>query len=187
MLLAADGQPQDISSHSSYSTDEDFSHITGVRDVKIYLETIWQRYFSDVQCKNEVQIAYCSPWKTRLGMIRMTVDETLSFIGVNALLQHSTVPEYLLVTTIAHELVHYAHGFGSPLPRLYTHPHANNVVNRELAKRGLEEYVQLSDEWIDNYWFAFYQKERDSGWADIHVDTRALESVRNPIKEANTQ
>ncbi len=170
MLLAADGQPQDISSHSSNPTDEDFSHITNVRDVKIYLETIWQRYFSDVQCKNEVQIAYCSPWKTRLGMIRMTVDETLSFIGVNALLQHSTVPEYLLVTTIAHELVHYAHGFGSPLPRLYTHPHANNVVNRELAKRGLAEHIRLSDKWIDNYWFAFYQKERESGRVDIHVD-----------------
>ncbi len=174
MLLATDGQPQAISSHSShssYSTAEEFSYVTHVRDVKIYLETIWRRYFSDVPCKNEVQIAYCSPWKTRLGMIRMTVDEALSFIGVNALLQHSTVPEYLLVATIAHELVHYAHGFGSPLPRLYTHPHANNVVNKELAKRGLEEYVQLSDEWIDNYWFAFYQKERDSGWVGIHGNT----------------
>lgn len=164
MVLAADGQPHAI---SSYSTDKNFSHVTDVKDVKIYLETIWQRYFSDVPCMNEVQIAYCAPWKTRLGLIRMTVDEALSFIGVNALLQHATVPEYLLVTTIAHELVHYAHGFGSPLPRLYAHPHANNVVNRELAQRGLEEYVQLSDEWIDNNWFDFYQKVRTSGWANM--------------------
>jgi hypothetical protein len=166
MLLAADGQPRTVSNHA---TSEKYSQDTVVRDVKIYLETIWQRYFSDVPCMNEVQIAYCAPWKTRLGLIRMTLDEATSFIGVNALLQQHTVPEYLLVTTIAHELVHYAHGFGSPLPRLYTHPHANNVVNKELAKRGLEEYVQLSDEWIDNYWFVFYQKERDSGWANRHT------------------
>ena len=157
MLLAANGQPQAISSNS---THEDYSHTTVVRDVKIYLDTIWQRYFSDVPRKNEVQIAYGSPWKTRLGMIRMTLDETTSFIRVNALLQHHEVPEYLLVTTIAHELAHYAHGFGSPLPQLYTHPHAHNVVNKELAKRGLKEYVNLTDEWIDNYWFAFYEKER---------------------------
>ena len=163
MLLAADGQPRAISDHS---TSEEHFQDTDVRDVKIYLETIWQRYFSDVPCMNEVQIAYCAPWKTRLGLIRMTVDEAISFIGINALLQQHTVPEYLLVTTIAHELVHYAHGFGSPLPRLYTHPHANNVVNKELTRRGLKEYVQLSDEWIDNYWFEFYQKERNSGGAN---------------------
>lgn len=167
MLLAADGQPHATTGNS---TDTEYSPVTDGRDVKIYLEIIWRRYFSDVPCMNEVQIAYCAPWKTRLGMIRMTVDETISFIGVNALLQQHTVPEYLLVTTIAHELVHYAHGFGSPLPRLYIHPHANNVVNKELAKRGLDEYSELSNEWIDNYWFAFYQKERDAGWGKIRAD-----------------
>ena len=163
MVLAADGQPLSIDHHF---TSEKYLQDRNTRDVKNYLETIWQRYFADVPCENEVQIAYCMPWKTRLGMIRMTLDETLSFIGVNALLQHPGVPEYVLVTTIAHELVHYAHGFGSPLPRLYEHPHANNVVNKELAQRGLQEYVELSNEWIDTHWFAFYKKERDSGWAN---------------------
>jgi len=65
----------------------------------------------------------------------MTVDNKISFIGINALLQHAQVPEYVLITTIAHELTHYAHGFGSPLPRCYEHPHANNVVERELERR----------------------------------------------------
>lgn len=159
MLLAADWQQYTVSSHS---THEEYSHVTVERDVKIYLNSIWRRYFSDVPRKNEVQIAYGAAWKTRLGMIRMTLDETTSFISVNGLLQRPAVPEYLLVTTIAHELAHYAHGFGSPLPRLYNHPHAHNVVNKELAKRGLKEYVQLSDEWIDNYWFEFYQQEHDA-------------------------
>ena len=137
------------------------------QNVMLYLNTIWQRYFSDIPCMNDVQIAYRQPWKGRLGMIRMTLDNTVSFIGVNALLLHQQVPEYLLITTIAHELTHYAHGFGSPLPRLYPHPHANNVVTIELKRRGLGAYVQQSDTWIDKHWFSFYATERTSGWAGI--------------------
>jgi hypothetical protein len=97
----------------------------------------------------------------------MSLDEAVSFIGVNALLQHRFVPEYVLITTIAHEMVHYAHGFGSPLPRPYVHPHANNVVNNELEKRGIGNYVQQCDAWIDKEWFAFYDTQRKSGWAEI--------------------
>lgn len=137
------------------------------RNVKTYLEYIWESYFADVPRVNEVQIAYCQPWKSRLGLIRMSLDEMVSFIGINALLQHHTVPEYVLVTTVAHEMVHYMHGFGSPLPRPYEHPHANNVVNNELEKRGLDACMKQCDTWIDKEWFAFYDKQRQSGWAEI--------------------
>ena len=41
------------------------------RDLTIYLTSIWQHYFSDVPHANEVQIAYCRPWKSRLGVISM--------------------------------------------------------------------------------------------------------------------
>lgn len=137
-----------------------------VRNLKTYLEYIWEHYFADVPYVNEVQISYCQPWKSRLGLIRMSLDESVSFIGVNALLQHRFVPEYVLITTIAHELVHYAHGFGSPLPRPYEHPHANNVVNRELETRDLGTYVQQCDAWIDKEWLAFYDTQQKSGWAE---------------------
>ncbi|MGB8345121.1 MAG: hypothetical protein WCD86_09565 [Ktedonobacteraceae bacterium] len=140
------------------------------RDLNAYLEDIWRLYFADIARANAVQIAYGYPWKTRLGLIRMTLDQSASFIGVNALLQHADVPDYVLITTIAHELAHYAHGFGSPLPRRYAHPHAGNVVNRELEQRGLGEYAQHSDQWIDKYWFPFYDSERNSGWAGIPGD-----------------
>jgi hypothetical protein len=137
------------------------------KDVNIHLEDIWRQYFGDITRANMVQIAYGYPWKSRLGLIRMTLDQSVSFIGVNALLQHASVPEYVLITTIAHELAHYAHGFGSPLPRRYAHPHAGNVVNRELERRGLGEYTRRSDQWIDKYWFSLYDSERNSGWAGI--------------------
>ncbi len=142
------------------------------QNVNLYLDAIWRQYFSDVARMNDVQIAYRQPWKSRLGLIRMTLDNAISFIGVNALLLHQQVPEYLLITTIAHELTHYAHGFGSPLPRLYSNPHANNVVTIELQRRGLGEYAQQSDAWIDKHWFPFYDTERKSGWAGIPATFR---------------
>src|SRR5438128_675062 len=149
------------------STPDLKSATSTIRNLSVYLERIWQRHFSDILRMNEVEIAYCQPWKRRLGLIRMTVDNKTSFIGINALLQHWEVPEYVFITTIAHELTHYAHGFGSPLPRLYKHPHANNVVNRELEQRGIGEYVHQSDAWIDKQWFAFYDRERKAGWTGI--------------------
>ncbi len=140
---------------------------TGTWQINVYrqhlaytLENIWEVCFSDTRRVNLVEIAYGQPWKRRLGLIRLSIDNTRTFIGVNALLQHPEVPEFVLITTIAHELVHYTHGFGSPLPRLYEHPHANGVVERELARRGLGEMVQKCDEWIDNAWFAFYDMQQ---------------------------
>ncbi len=95
------------------------------------LEHLWQRYFSDVPRVNLVEIAYGQPWKRRLGLIRLSLDNTRTFIGVNALL------------------------------RLFEHPHAGNVVERELARRGLGRIAQQCDEWIDTEWFAFYERQRE--------------------------
>ena len=132
-----------------------------------YLDAIWQEYFSDIPRLNRVDIAYCQPWKRRLGLIRLSLDGTKSFIGVNGLLQLQEVPDCVLYTTIAHELTHYAHGFGSPLPRIFEHPHANNIVQRELVRRGLGEVASRCDDWIDKQWFSFYDMQREAGWAGI--------------------
>src|SRR3984893_5542765 len=131
------------------------------------LETIWQDNFSDIARINRVEIAYCQPWKRRLGLIRLSLDGTKSFIGINALLQLQEVPDYVLLTTVAHELAHYAHGFGSPLPRIFEHPHANDIVQRELVKRGLGELARRCDDWIDKQWFSFYDMQREAGWVEI--------------------
>ena len=130
------------------------------RDLTIYLSSIWQHYFSDVPHANEVLIAYCRPWKTRLGLIRMSLDSTRSFIGINSLLRHTDVPDCVLLTTIAHELVHYTHGFGSPLPQLFEHPHANNIVDKELERRGLSSALADCNTWIDEHWYTFYEAQR---------------------------
>ncbi len=152
--------------------------ITSARNPTVYLDDIWQKYFADVPRVNQIEIAYCQPWKRRLGLIRLSLDNTTSFIGVNALLQIQQIPEYILITTIAHELTHYAHGFGSPLPRSYKHPHANNVVKNELERRGLSETMRLCDEWIDSEWFSFYDRQREAGWAELPASCRPTRTQR---------
>ena len=128
-----------------------------------YLSWIWRMYFVDIPQANIVNIEYGYPWKSRLGRIRLSLDGSSSLIEVNALLQLHQVPECVFIATISHELVHYAHGFGSPLPRKYKHPHAHQVVSRELEQRGLEACLQRSKEWIDQYWYTFYNAQRAVG------------------------
>jgi hypothetical protein len=125
-----------------------------------YLDSIWQQYFSDTPRINTVLISYCYPWKSRLGLIRLSEDKKTTFIGINSLLQLPQVPECVLTTTIAHELAHYAHGFGSPLPRICQHPHANGIVDRELERRELGEQLRCCNDWIDQYWYSFYDTQR---------------------------
>jgi hypothetical protein len=132
-------------------------------------------YFSDCLRMNEVVIDYCYPWKSRLGLIRLSLDTTLSYIGVNSLLQVTAVPEEVLVITIAHEMVHYLHGFGSPLPRRYKHPHANRIVERELEQRELGEMLRACNEWIDNHWYSFYDMQRVAGWTGIQGPCRTTQ------------
>ncbi len=143
------------------------------QQLSLRLDRIWQDYFSDIPRINSVDIAYCHPWKRRLGLIRLSLDSTKSFIGINALLQLREVPEYVLLTTIAHELTHYAHGFGSPLPRIFEHPHANNIVQRELIRRGLGALARKCDDWIDKQWFSFYDMQRETGWIGIAHTSRS--------------
>lgn len=134
------------------------------RELTAYLNRIWRKHFIDVPRINTVHIGYCFPWKSRLGLIRLSLDSTITFIGVNSLLQLPQVPDYVLITTIAHELAHYAHGFGSPLPRQHKYPHANRVVERELENRELGEYLHRCNKWIDKHWYPFYDSQRTSGW-----------------------
>ena len=140
---------------------------TNRRDLTTYLNHIWRHYFADIPRVNDVSIDYRYPWKTRLGLIRLSQDQSTSSIGINTLLVLEQVPEDVLITTIAHELVHYAHGFGSPLPRYYKHPHANKIVDRELEQRDLGNQLRCCHEWIDKYWYSFYDMQRASSWAGI--------------------
>ncbi|MBI3976893.1 MAG: hypothetical protein HY331_01790 [Chloroflexi bacterium] len=124
-----------------------------------HLMAIWNEYFPDVPCVNQVEIEFARSWRRRLGVIRLSESGRWTYIGINHLLQHQAVPETICDVTIAHELVHYAHGFGSPLPRPYRHPHHGNVVTRELVKRGLGAELQAYQYWTTHHWYPFYEEQ----------------------------
>lgn len=144
-------------------TDVAYPPVWCKHELATCLNLIWQRYFTDVPCANTILIEYCYPWKSRLGLIRLSLDASITFIGINTLLQQRAVPDYVLMTTIAHEVVHYSHGFGSPLPRCFKHPHANKVVDKALEQREMGVYLRCCNEWIDKNWYAFYDAQRASG------------------------
>src|SRR6185437_3577092 len=120
------------------------------------LDQIWEQYFTDTPRANRVRVSYGGAWKSRLGLITMSEDERTSYIQVNSLLRHPEIPENITFVTVAHEMVHYAHGFGSPLPRRYKHPHRGGVVKRELVRRGMEREYDLYDQWVYDNWYEFY-------------------------------
>ena len=130
------------------------------------MDEIWRRYFADTPRVNRVEIGFRRPWKRRLGVISLAEDEGTTRIGINALLGHAEVPYCLTLITVAHELVHYCHGFGSPLPRRYEHPHRGGIVTRELEQRGLEAELEQYGLWIQQHWWSFYaRQQRPSGLA----------------------
>lgn len=123
-------------------------------------EDIWDRSFDDTPRANDVQVGFGPAWKSRLGLITMSLDATTSYIVVNGLLRHPDIPELVVMVTVAHEMVHYAHGFGSPLPQRYKHPHRGGVVKRELSQRGLLDAFNRSEDWVSAWWFDFYHEHQ---------------------------
>lgn len=117
------------------------------------LEHIWATWFADVNRVTPVTIRYVRPWKRRLAVIYLTENDRRSFIGVNRLLRDPRVPYPVVQVTLAHELAHYAHGFGSHHPRRYRHPHRGNVIQRELTRRGLGAELCFYTEWTNDSWF----------------------------------
>lgn len=146
-----------------------------VRDNK-YLENIlydiWETHFSDVARLNLVIIKYGKHSKRQLGSIKLIKDRntfnkylerynyskkmfdnhSISLITVTRYFKYNYVPEYVVRSTVAHELCHYAHGFSSPLKKRYKYPHQGGVVKRELEERGLLNIYTDSKKWLKNNW-----------------------------------
>lgn len=117
------------------------------------LDEIWSNHFSDVPQPNTVRIEFGRRARTRLGSIkRDRGDQDITVITMNGLFKRDDVPEYVVRGTIAHELVHYAHGFHSPLPQKYKHPHAGGVVEKEYADRGLHQQYLQQKAWLKAEW-----------------------------------
>jgi len=118
----------------------------------LLLDEIWRAHFADIPRPNELVVGFGFPWKWRLGRIRMSLDARISEITLNGLLDRPEVPCEIYIAIMAHEIVHYAQGFASPLPRAQRHAHAHGAVSRELAQRGLGATELLLHEWGEHVW-----------------------------------
>jgi hypothetical protein len=117
------------------------------------LAQIWYRYFADIEQPNEVSIHFGRRSSTRLGsIIREPGPNKPSIITITGYFKDEKVPPYVVDSTIAHELVHYAHGFHSPHPQLYRYPHQGGIVDKELQKRGLGSILRSQKAWLKQEW-----------------------------------
>ncbi|MBS3111732.1 hypothetical protein J4459_00535 [Candidatus Woesearchaeota archaeon] len=126
--------------------------------LKERLEKIWSIYFNDVKKLNEITIRFKGKWKNKFGHIHIKENKTTEIV-INGFLRDSRVPEYIIDLTIAHELVHYSHGFQSPHPKLYKHPHAGGIVTKDLKKRGFIEQLKQERKWIKEIWQPIIKEE----------------------------
>jgi hypothetical protein len=116
---------------------------------------IWELLFPDLERLNKVEIKFKGKWKNKFGHIQMT-KEKVSQIVINGLFQDLRVPEHIIDGTIAHELIHYMHGFHSPHKQQYKHPHAGGVVTRELKKRGFAHWLAREKDFVRKEWLRLY-------------------------------
>lgn len=120
------------------------------------LVQIWRLLFPDVEKANEVKAVFKGKWKNKFGHIVKKKKETE--IAINGLFSEPIVPEYVIDATLAHELIHYMHGFGSPLKQKYKHPHKGGVVTKELLKRGFGHSMRLERGFYKRLWPVIYKE-----------------------------
>jgi hypothetical protein len=108
--------------------------------------------FEDVPQMNKIEIAFGRRAQRRFGSIKMARDKRVSQITINGVFRDEKIPEEIILATIAHELCHYAHGFSSPLPKKYRHPHQGGVIKREMKGRGLVLLYEFEKQWTKAHW-----------------------------------
>ncbi|MBT4835566.1 hypothetical protein HON86_03035 [Candidatus Woesearchaeota archaeon] len=119
------------------------------------LDVVWDKIIPEVERKNEVIIRFIGKWKNKFAHIKMLRNGSTE-IAINSLFKYPDVPDFILETTIAHELIHYMHGFQSPHPQLFRHPHRGGIVDKEIKKRGYAFLFDLEKSWVKNNWFRLH-------------------------------
>lgn len=129
------------------------------------LQQIHEQNFKDVKLANTILVRFGRIAKTRLGSISLKKHRAhtkkVSLITINGLLKNEEVPEYVVEAVLAHELVHYCHGFSSPLPRLYRYPHQAGIVDKELVKRGFKQVLEQERVWTKNEFAKLWLRSKE--------------------------
>lgn len=125
--------------------------------LKDRMEQMWMVLFPEISRENLVIVRFKGKWKNKFGHIKK-IKGANTEIAINSIFRDEAVPEYIIDLTLAHEMIHYMHGFNSPLPKQFRHPHAGGVVNRELKKRGFGHLILKEREWVKKEWPAIAER-----------------------------
>lgn len=115
------------------------------------LEYIWLHYFDDIIEVNPLIIRFGRYSRCRLGSIKLDRRSNRSYMTITGMFKNPKIPVAVIDHTIAHELVHYAHGFSSKRVRLHRYPHAGGVVQKEMKKRGMGGLICAYKSWMKEY------------------------------------
>lgn len=144
----------------------------------IFLDQTWCKYFAEVERSNTIVIRFGRKARTRLGSITSRPgQEHESIITLNGLFRDPAIPEFVLEATLVHELCHYAHGFNSPLPQKFQHPHRGGVMRREFAERGAEPLYHQQKSWLKQHW----AKVVEDNFKPIRRRDRGAKAVPTPF------
>ncbi len=136
------------------------------------LYELWEKHFDDVPRKNLVIVKFGKFSKQRLGSIKwvrelkgvksfykkfeqehkVQDDKRITLITLTRYFTREEVPDFLVRTTLAHEITHYCHGFNSPLEKKYKFPHQGRIIEKELKRRGLGKEYDMSEKWLKENW-----------------------------------
>ena len=116
---------------------------------------------------NEVFIGFGRKSKYRFGSIRLCLTDNSTHIKISGTFKDPDIPLEIVDHTIAHELVHYSHGFSSLLPRMHEHPHRGGIINKELKARRLGHLISFYDRWVEEYVEELTRTNREAARRDF--------------------
>lgn len=129
------------------------------------LQALHQHYFQDISIPNRLVVRFGRKSKQRLGSIiahkKAGYTLPVTCISINALFRLEEVPEYVIEATLAHEFVHYLHGFHSPHAQRYRHPHQGGIVDKEIRKRGAGHLLEQQEQWLKTTYQQFLREHYD--------------------------
>ena len=115
------------------------------------LDAIWSDHFADIHQTNPLFIRFGRFSKFRLGSIKLNRKNDKSYITITGMFKNPAIPSGVVDHTIAHELVHFTHGFSSKRARLHKYPHVGGIVNKEMRDRGMDYLLKAYSAWVKDY------------------------------------
>lgn len=114
-------------------------------------------YFPDVSIINHLVVKFGRPCTTRLGSIKKgrRQENFNSIITINGHFRDPAIPTFVVDAVLAHEFMHYTHGFASPHKQAFLHPHKGGVVDGGLRERGLTDILKAEKVWIKDNWASY--------------------------------